>query len=347
MKRRTLLLSVWLGIANYCLACTTFLIENNGRFAFGRNYDWVTGTGMVYTNARRVSKHALLTDEGKSFNWISAFASITFNQYGKEFPNGGMNEKGLVVEVMWLNESQYPKPDERPGLTVLQWVQYQLDHAENVDEVITSDNNIRIVAAGAPLHFLVADARGNAATIEFLNGKMVVHRSKQSSFPVLTNSTYETSLTAFNQGATTNDNSLERFATACKMLQQYKQQESKLNVIDYSFSILKNVSQGSFTKWSIVYDISNRKIYFNTNGYEQVKEINASGLFLNCNDQRLALNINLKQGGNVNKTFSNYSSSNNTDMLMQAFRESSNRIDVNKNLQLALSKIPSTFTCSK
>jgi hypothetical protein len=28
--------------------------------------------------------------------------------------------------------------------------------------------------------------------------------------------------------------------------------------VDYAFSILKKVSQGAFTKWSIVYDISNR-----------------------------------------------------------------------------------------
>jgi penicillin V acylase-like amidase (Ntn superfamily) len=28
----------------------------------------------------------------------------------KEFPNGGMNEKGLVVEMMWLDGTSFPTP---------------------------------------------------------------------------------------------------------------------------------------------------------------------------------------------------------------------------------------------
>jgi choloylglycine hydrolase len=36
------------------------------------------------------------TGDGKTISWISKYGSITFNQYGREFPTGGMNEKGLV-----------------------------------------------------------------------------------------------------------------------------------------------------------------------------------------------------------------------------------------------------------
>ena len=28
-------------------ACTTFLIHKNGKYAFGRNYDWVTDVGAI------------------------------------------------------------------------------------------------------------------------------------------------------------------------------------------------------------------------------------------------------------------------------------------------------------
>jgi Penicillin V acylase and related amidases len=47
----------------------------------------------------------------KPIEWISKYGSITFNQSGREFPHGGINEKGLVIEQMWLDEAAYPEMD--------------------------------------------------------------------------------------------------------------------------------------------------------------------------------------------------------------------------------------------
>ncbi|OSZ79955.1 hypothetical protein CAP36_01430 [Chitinophagaceae bacterium IBVUCB2] len=169
------------------LACTTFFINKNGQMVFGRNYDWVTGNGMICTNQKGVTKTSAKTRDGETINWVSKYGSLTFNQYGKEFPTGGMNEKGLVVELMWLDGTKYPSPDHRPAIDVLQWIQYQLDICSTIEELIATDKNIRIATAGStPLHYLVADATGNAATIEFSNGKMLVHKGEQLPFPVLT-----------------------------------------------------------------------------------------------------------------------------------------------------------------
>ena len=46
--------------------------------------------------------------------WTAQYGSITFNQYGRELPTGGINEAGLVVESMALSEARYPEPDHRP-----------------------------------------------------------------------------------------------------------------------------------------------------------------------------------------------------------------------------------------
>ena len=40
------------------------------------------------------------------------YGAIFFNQFGREFPMGGMNEAGLVVELMWLDETVFPSPDD-------------------------------------------------------------------------------------------------------------------------------------------------------------------------------------------------------------------------------------------
>ena len=161
--------------ASYSFACSTFLLSKNGKHVFGRNYDWVSGNGMVMVNARGLAKTSFMSD-GVAISWVSGYGSVTFNQFGKEFPHGGMNERGLVVELMWLSETTYPDQDDRASMNELQWVQYQLDNCKNIAEVIATDKKIRISRAGAaPLHFLVADASGKAATIEFIDGKMVVH----------------------------------------------------------------------------------------------------------------------------------------------------------------------------
>jgi hypothetical protein len=40
-------------------ACTTFFLEKNGQMTFGKNYDWMTGTGSVNTNLRGLFKSSL------------------------------------------------------------------------------------------------------------------------------------------------------------------------------------------------------------------------------------------------------------------------------------------------
>ena len=38
--------------------------------------------------------------KGTPASWVSKYGSVTFNQYGRELPTGGMNEAGLVVETI-------------------------------------------------------------------------------------------------------------------------------------------------------------------------------------------------------------------------------------------------------
>ena len=108
-------------------ACTTFSLHQNGQIVFGKNYDWHLGRGLVIVNKRGVSKTAmpgLQDDPGEYAKWTSKYGSLTFNQYGREMPMGGMNEAGLVVELMSLSETQYPQPDARHAIKDLQWIQY-------------------------------------------------------------------------------------------------------------------------------------------------------------------------------------------------------------------------------
>ena len=291
MKKVLALLFFLLHI-HYSWACSTFLLNKDGQLVFGRNYDWVSGNGMVMVNARNVKKTSFVSENEKTITWVSSCGSITFNQFGKEFPHGGMNEKGLVVELMWLNETSYPEADDRPALNELQWIQYQLDNFATVDEVLANQGKIRIGRQGvAPLHYLIADASGNAATIEFIQGRMVVHTGKDLKEPILTNTIYQTALKQYENGRGHSDNSLDRFAIACKMTKDFKQAHSTQEPVEYAFKILDKIAQGDYTKWRIVYDITERQIHFIANGKER-KFIAFKDFRFDCTVNSLAYHLN-------------------------------------------------------
>ncbi len=141
----------------------------------GRNYDWDVEDGLVIVNKRGVLKRGYFRDEEKGTPavWTSKYGSVTFNQYGRELPTGGMNEAGLVVETMALSEARYPRPDKRPYLgSALQLRQFLLDNFALVNEVIACDAMIRISPRRTVLgvHVLISDRMGNCASIEFLYG---------------------------------------------------------------------------------------------------------------------------------------------------------------------------------
>ncbi|MGD1045060.1 MAG: hypothetical protein ABR936_07005 [Bacteroidota bacterium] len=78
--------------------CTTFCLRDSINIVFGKNQDHIIGYGYLMINKRNVKKTAFFPYDDISAGWISKYGSITFNQYGKENPIGGMNEAGLVVE---------------------------------------------------------------------------------------------------------------------------------------------------------------------------------------------------------------------------------------------------------
>ena len=347
MKKYPLFLLVVLCCC-YGNACTTFLLMKDGKLMFGRNYDWITGAGVVNTNQRGLFKTSAEKNQ-KTMSWVSLYGSITFNQYGKEFPTGGMNEQGLVVELMWLDGTKYPAPDQRPAVGVLQWIQYQLDMHATVDDIINSDQKIRISDEATPLHFLIADAKGNAATIEFLHAKMVVHKGNQLPFAVLTNDTYAKSIAAAEQTSVTGNlpgnNSLDRFVTACKMVDDVKTVNSKLPLQDYAFSILDKVSQGDFTKWSIVYDISDKKVYFKTADFQSVKSFALNAFNFNCNATAKMFNINQVGEGDIATRFTLPDKALKLSVLEKAIRESKEYVSISDTEKKMLLDFSETIKC--
>jgi choloylglycine hydrolase len=267
---------------------------------------------------------------------------------------------GLVVEMMWLDGSQYPKPDKRPSMYVLQWIQYQLDNCASVKDVLATNKRLRISQQGnAPVHYLIADAGGEAATVEFLEGRMVVHKGSSLPLAVLANTAYATSSklvmdaeSEYDDGKTPvsqsySDNSVRRFANACSMVKKYQQQDINKPIVDYSFDILDKVNQPEFTKWSIVYDINNKAVYFKTSSFRDVKSIAFADVDFSCGAKALLFDMNQASSGSIGKQLVPFTSDLNLAVMSRAVAESKSQVPFNDEFIKSSVAYASAIECSR
>ena len=306
-------------------SCTTFCLDHGDQPVFGRNYDWMVEDGLVIINKRGVTKTAKSGPQDKLLTWTSKYGSATFNQYGREFPMGGMNEAGLVVETMMLNETEYPLPDSRPAIEILQWIQYQLDNFSTIEEVIASDLHIRIKAyGGSPgCHFLICDRSGNCATIEFIGNKLVYHTKEKMPVKTLTNSIYAELISFWEKDKTPLPDkyrSVERFIRAATMVKNYDPKKTE-NPIDFAFKILRDVANESLTQWSIVYDIADLSIYFRTLENQRIRYFSLKSFDFSCATPVKVLDVNADLSGDITAKFIDYTYQINRNLIRDAFRE--------------------------
>jgi len=328
-------------------ACTTFCLKNRSEVLFGKNYDWNIGDGLVFVNKRGVEKEG--SADKNAAKWVSKYGSVTFNQYGRENPSGGMNEAGLVIELMWLDDTQYPKAEDKQTVDVLEWIQYQLDTAGTTGEVIKNSENLRIDSE-VKLHYLVNDKNGNSATVEFLNGKFFPHTGDKLPVATLTNDTYARSLDYANKtdtAQTQGGGSLERFARTAEKTKEFdKQPKSEKEAVDYAFGILSNVAQPGYTQWSIVYDQKRSKIYFRSMQQPQIKSVNTKTFDYSCGSAVKIFDVNAKGGGDVTALFKDYTREANRDLIERSF----NGTEFLKNIPAAvknlLASYPESFACA-
>jgi choloylglycine hydrolase len=304
------------------VACTTFCLKKGDEVLFGKNYDWMIGDGLVFVNKRGVEKSALVSGSETPARWVSKYGSVTFNQYGKDNPSGGMNEAGLVIELMWLEDTQYPKSDSRPVVGVLEWIQYNLDISANVPEVIKNTQAVRI-ASPVKLHYLVSDKAGNAAAVEFLNGNLVVHTGETLVVSALTNDTYERSLDyskSVSLEKAKTESSLDRFTRAANQTKDFGvKPKTETEAVSYAFEILSNVAQKSATQWSIVYDQKRARIHFRSMQSQGVKTIDTRVFDYSCGSAVRVFDVNARESGEVSGKFTDYTRAANRDLIERAF----------------------------
>ena len=290
--------------------CTAIVLDNSGYGIFGGNFDHTrTDEGLVFINKRGVVKTSLLTGTtGRRARWTTRYASISFNLVGYQYAWGGMNERGLSLTTMSLNETRQPRADARPPLDSGEWVQYILDTCATVEEVIATDSQVRIITVD---HYLVADRHGNVVVIEFLNGRMVSHTAPNLPVAALTNNVYEESCTTWERlrrhgNYAGQSSSPHRFCLAADRVDGF-QPTSDSKAVAYAFDTLYEVRGERFaiftTNWSLVFDTKNLRAYYKTIRNSDIRWVDLKDFDLRCGAPVKMIDIHDGEPGDVADEF--------------------------------------------
>ena len=180
-------------VASSATACTRAVLKtDDGTVLTGRSMDWVEDIGNnLWIFPRGMHRNGAAGT--RSPEWVSKYGSVITTIYEVAAVDG-INEKGLVVNILYLAESDYGSVGEKPPMCISMWGQYVLDNYATVAEAVRDleKEPFRLVAPvlpnGSPAtgHLSMTDASGDSAIFEYINGKLVIHHGPQ--FVVMTNS---------------------------------------------------------------------------------------------------------------------------------------------------------------
>ena len=291
-------------------ACTTFSLMNSANErVFSKAFDWDESHALIVVNKRNVEKTALKLKPGNTpAKWVSKYGSITFNQHAREMPLGGMNEAGLVVEIMVGPANDIPSSSNYDTINEAQFIQYMLDNFANVQELIEGIQEIRIERIVKRVHYLSCDKNNDCVTIEFLDGRLVTHTGNQMPTKSFTNSSYVSSIDELSKhvgfGGTrpvpSGTRSKSRFVRAATAVKNFDAATD--DSLSYSLDTLDNVSINGL--WRIVY--KGDKIFYRTKGNRNVRQINMSDFDFSCSTKVKIANIDTKSSGNILASFNDY-----------------------------------------
>ena len=292
-------------------ACSSFKLQKGKKLVYGHNLNEgdIGVPGLLFVNKRGIFKTGrtwseIFTKEQSnpsSFAWISRYGSVTFNTFGRDLPDGGMNEEGLFIWEM-NDDTQYPKNKDLPKLNQMNWMQYILDNCRTTDEAIKTASEFEIDGWG--WHYFVGDAQGNTAAIEFIKGKVVVHKGKEMPVPGLFNEPYarEMDILRYYKGfggdyePDLNDSKVPRFVKTAVMTRDYNPDE---NIVDYGLKMLDQLMVDDVPEWSVLFDVRSRTVYFKTRINPEIKKLSMAQVDFSNNSPTLIANIDMKEGGNM------------------------------------------------
>lgn len=299
MKKRNVVLLLFLLIISYNVteACTRIVYQGPSNMTLtARTMDWKEDSkSNLWIFPRGMERNGEI---GKNpMKWVSKYGSVITSAYDI-CSTDGMNEKGLVANLLWLAESKYPTWDgKRQGLSIAIWVQYILDNFANVNEAVSAmkNRNFDVVSDMMPdgtrmatLHLSISDESGDSAIFEYIDGELQIHHDR--SYQVMTNSPIFDQQLALNDYWKTvgglkflpgTNRAADRFVRASYYINTIPKTEDVRIAVASVFSVIRNTSVPygistpdepniSSTRWRTVSDQKNKVYYFESTLYPNI-----------------------------------------------------------------------------
>ncbi len=300
-------------------ACSTFKLQKGKCLIYGHNLNQadLDVPGLIFINKRGVFKlgrtlSELITKEGlnpSSLCWISKYGSVTFNNFGKDLPDGGMNEVGLYIWEMSADFDEYPKKEGAPKLNQMHWMQYILDNCMTVEEAIQCARDMEIDGWG--WHFFIGDAEGNTAAVDFADDEVLIYTGEDMPVPGLFNTFYarELEVLKYYKGfggfyeVEMSKPEVPRFVKTARMIEEYDPSE---NAVDYGFKMLDALMVYDVPEWSVIFDVRGKGVYFKTRINPEIKSFSMDDVDFSNEGPVMILDMDIESGGDVRAQFHPY-----------------------------------------
>lgn len=333
-------------------ACSAFSSSAGLMPLLAKSYDWDVGHGQIIVNKRGFSKKALLVMGGTAAEWTSKYGSLTFNQHGRDFPLGGINEKGLAVEILWLPGTRYPDPDATPSLNEAQWIQYHLDSAANVAEMVRLAKSVMINPVFAETHYMACDSLGACASFEYLKGQLTI--TPMNDAKVMTNSEYQLSVENLKnyqgfggtkQIPTSGYDSKDRFVRLAHHRKALDQMTDPALRAKRGFEMLEGVRSRARSQWQAIYDLSQLRVTFKklNTANSALKSVNLKNFLMDCQTPVMVLDMDGAGSGDMMMKFKEYNETENYRMVLK----SAKALGLPEEMARIVSEYPRSTVCSR
>ncbi len=284
--------ALWLlaaSLAPEALACTRVVyLGPQDRVLTGRTFDWKSPiTSNLWVFPRGMTRNGAAGP--RSVEWTSRYGSLIVSGYDVATVDG-MNEVGLVANLLWQVDAGYPEDDGvTPRISLSVWAQYFLDRFATVAAAVAHLRETPIHAAtgetpGQPgrlttVHLSLSDATGDSAILEWIDGELVIHHAREHR--VMTNEPrYEDQLavTRYWRGVDGRqflpgtNRATDRFVRALFYIDAVRRSDEPRVAAAATFSVIRNASVPygismedapnlSTTRWRVVADHKDRLFY--------------------------------------------------------------------------------------
>ena len=246
--------------------CSAFFgTTPDGDFIMARDFDSPMGEGCILktddtegSKILGISNVAWLLDKTKDNMTLTDKLIMTAVPY---LVTDGMNEYGLSVALFTADGSQSTIDNEKISLYDHTIPIVLLNKAKNVNEAVSLLSKYNVSMDAYPSHYLVCDASGNSAIIEFVNGEMQVLR-KDTKYQICSN------FIIYNNPML-NGKGKDRYKNYDTVLSKTN---GVISVDDALKLLQKNIIPGNGL-WSVVYNLTDKTISATFYGdYDKVYE---------------------------------------------------------------------------